>query len=229
MEATDPCKIGAMGSTPIRSTPPDKETSHEKHMTAYREIRADFDRSTIVVYQAYNDAIADAALNERRFVAPFSMNRMTWIKPSFLWLMERSGWATKSNQERILAIRISRTGWEEALSAATLTGFDHHIHPSIDKWRQKFDSAAVHVQWDPERSIHGKKLEHRAIQVGIGRTMIDKYVSHWVQEIVDFTPLAAKLRRMRKAGKHSAAKRLLPAERIYEIPTDAAIRLGISR
>jgi len=26
------------------------------------------------------------------------MNRMTWIKPNFLWMMYRSGWASKKNQ-----------------------------------------------------------------------------------------------------------------------------------
>ncbi|WP_141653813.1 DUF4291 family protein, partial [Erwinia billingiae] len=26
---------------------------------------------------------------------PFSMTRMTWIKPSFLWMMYRSGWGMK--------------------------------------------------------------------------------------------------------------------------------------
>jgi hypothetical protein len=79
-------------------------------MPAEREIRADFDRDTIVVYQAYNAAIADAALKAGRFVPPFSFGRMTWIKPSFLWLMHRSNWGRKSGQERILAVRITRTG-----------------------------------------------------------------------------------------------------------------------
>ena len=56
-------------------------------MPAEREIRSDYDRETIVVYQAYAPAIADAALAAGRFVPPFSFGRMTWIKPSFLWLM----------------------------------------------------------------------------------------------------------------------------------------------
>src|SRR5688572_10421648 len=99
-------------------------------MPAYREIRADFDRSTIVVYQEFNDAIADAAVKAQRFVAPFSVNRMMWIKPSFLWLMERSGWATKPNQERVLAVRITRAGWDFALSCGVLTSFDSAIHLS---------------------------------------------------------------------------------------------------
>src|SRR3954451_23917941 len=81
----------------------------------YLEIRADFDRETIVVYQAYGPHIAGPAVAHQKFVAPFSFNRMTWIKPSFLWLMERSGWGTKSGQEVALGVRIKRTGWETAL------------------------------------------------------------------------------------------------------------------
>ena len=50
-----------------------------------RQIRAGFDERTIRVYQAYSDEIAEAALKHGRFVSPpFSLTRMTWIKPSFL-------------------------------------------------------------------------------------------------------------------------------------------------
>ena len=34
----------------------------------------------------------------------YSTTRMTWIKPNFLWMMYRSGWAEKKGQENILAI-----------------------------------------------------------------------------------------------------------------------------
>jgi len=78
-------------------------------MPKEHEIRADFDRDTIAIYQAYSSAIADAALEAQRFVPPFSFHRMAWIKPSFLWLMHRSHWAQKSGQERTLAVRIKRS------------------------------------------------------------------------------------------------------------------------
>src|SRR6187401_1914452 len=90
-------------------------------MGPLNEIRATYDASSIVVYQAYSDSIAHAALQAESFVPPFSMNRMTWIKPSYLWLMERSNWGQKSGQENILAVRSTRQGWEEALSQAVLT------------------------------------------------------------------------------------------------------------
>ena len=75
-------------------------------MPAPREIRADYDRDTVAVSQAYSDAIADAALTAGRFAPPFSFGRMTWIKPSFVWLMHRSNWGLKRGQERVLCVRL---------------------------------------------------------------------------------------------------------------------------
>ena len=132
---------------------------------APHEIRADHDATSIVVYQAYGPAIADAALRAGRFVAPFSRKRMTWIEPSLLRLMARSGWGRKANQERTLAVRITRVGWEEALSRGVLTSFSAGTHASREAWRTAFDRSSVHVRWDPERSLRGAKLPHRSIQV----------------------------------------------------------------
>jgi len=99
-------------------------------MAEIYEIRANYDRDTIVMYQAYSDAIADIALKHQKFQAPFSFTRMTWIKPSFLWLMHRSDWGRKSNQTRILAVHIKRSYWEKALSMGVLTSPEKTIHGS---------------------------------------------------------------------------------------------------
>ena len=37
------------------------------------------------------------------FGGAFSLDRMSWIKPNFLWMMFRSGWGTKEGQEVTLA------------------------------------------------------------------------------------------------------------------------------
>jgi hypothetical protein len=50
-------------------------------------IRATYTSDTITVYQAYSAEIADPAVSAGRFVPPFRRDRMTWIKPSFLWMM----------------------------------------------------------------------------------------------------------------------------------------------
>jgi hypothetical protein len=68
-------------------------------------VRAVFDARTITVYQAYSSAIAEPAIAAGRFVPPFKLDRMTWIKPSFLWKMYLSGWATKPGQERVVLVQ----------------------------------------------------------------------------------------------------------------------------
>ncbi|MEU9114639.1 DUF4291 domain-containing protein [Streptomyces sp. NPDC048483] len=182
-----------------------------------RQIRADHDARTLTVYQAYAPAVADAALQAGRFVPPFSFRRMTWIKPSFRWLMHRSNWARKPGQQRILAVRITRAGWEEALSRGVLTT----SAPSA------VADAAVHVQWDPERSLRGAPLNHYSIQVGIGRDLIRTYADEWVVGLTDLTDRVHKIAALVQGGRSPQAQRLLPPERPYEVPGPVAARLGI--
>lgn len=191
------------------------------------EIRADYDRTSIVVYQAYPPQIARPAIEQGRFVPPFSRTRMTWIKPSFLWLMARSSWARKPGQETVLAVRITRQGWEEALSQAVLTHADHRVYRSTEDWRAKFAHARVHVQWDPERTLRGQPLDHRSIQVGLSRHIIDHYVDEWILDIQDMTQLVRKIHRLINDGNAAKAKRLLPPERVYPIGPELATRIGV--
>ncbi|MBO3738788.1 DUF4291 domain-containing protein [Actinoplanes flavus] len=194
-------------------------------MTLLRQIRADFDADTIVMYQAFGPAIADPALAAGRFVAPFSFTRMTWIKPSLLWLMHRSNWGRKPGQERVLAVRITRTGWEQALSQAVLTAPVPGIHGGTAAWNTAFDAANVHVQWDPERSARGAALNHYSIQVGIGRALIRAYADHWVVGLTDLTPTVHKIDALIRSGQAAKAQRLLPPERPYPLAPATARRL----
>ncbi|HEX7737262.1 MAG TPA: DUF4291 domain-containing protein [Ktedonobacteraceae bacterium] len=193
------------------------------------QIRANYDSRSIVVYQAYKAAIAQPALQQQRFVPPFSLARMTWIKPSFLWMMERSNWSLKPDQEAILAIHITRQGWEEALSQAVLTAYDPRVYRDYADWQAQFERALVHVQWDPERSIRGKSLAINSIQVGLSRHVIEKYVNEWTIEIRDCTPLARKIYNLLQAGQESKARGFLPKERIYELDQALARKIGISQ
>lgn len=192
-----------------------------------RTIRAMYDNDSITVYQAYRPEIAVAAVKAGRFVPPFDINRMTWIKPSFLWMMERCGWASKPGQERVLAIRMSRTGWEEALSMAALTTFEAAGASDSDAWRRALAEAPVRVQWDPERDIRGHRQDVRAIQVGLGRQVVVRYVDEWTREIRDVTPLVRSLRHLLVSGHAVEAQRRLPQERIYPVDDTLARRLGM--
>jgi hypothetical protein len=191
------------------------------------EIRADYDRESIVIYQAYPQTIALPAVQNQRFVPPFSCHRMTWIKPSFLWLMERSNWGQKSGQECILAVRISRAGWEAALSQAVLTHPEPGVYRDYDDWKRQFDQAVVHVQWDPERSLRGQALAHKSIQVGLSRHIIERYVDEWTLQISDYTPLVRKLYRAINSGGTAKARALLPKERVYPLDQEIARRIGL--
>ncbi|MGE0707614.1 MAG: DUF4291 domain-containing protein [Planctomycetota bacterium] len=193
-----------------------------------RAVRADFDRDSVVVYQAFSDPIADAALQADRFVAPYSFGRMTWIKPSFLWLMDRSQWARRAGQTRVLALRISREDWERALARAVLTDPDPSVYADASSWREAFARAEVHVQWDPERSIRGQKLAQRSIQVGIGRALVRELATDWVRELRDLTPLVRRIHEHLTRGDPRRAQRLLPPEREYPLPEAIARRIGAS-
>lgn len=191
------------------------------------EIRADYDRDTIVVYQAYNEYIAKKAIRDKNFSEPFSFNRMTWIKPSFLWMMERSGYAKKSGQEYVLAIRIKRSSWEYALSQAVLSHPTDRVYKDGEEWKEMMAQAKVNVQWDPERNIRGGKLDYRSIQVGISRHLIEEYNNEWIVDIQNYTPLAHKIYDLRLDGRYDKSKELLPKEKVYPVSEEIMKRLGM--
>ncbi|ELZ5577652.1 DUF4291 domain-containing protein [Escherichia coli] len=196
-------------------------------MADYFEIRADYNQHTITVYQAYNDAIADVAVRDGRFGASFSFNRMTWIKPSFMWMMERSNWGLKKDQQHILAIRIKRTFFDTLLEQAVLTTPEAHVYPHAGIWKTLFAQANVYVQWDPERSINGKKLEHRSLQLGISRNLISQFNEDAIVAIDDLTPLVRKCHNLLINGKTTQAKSFLPPEKIYPVSAAARKALGM--
>lgn len=151
---------------------------------------------------------------------------MTWIKPSFLWMMERCGWATKTGQEVVLAVRISREGWEEALSQAVLTSPDRDVYLDSEEWRAELRRARVRVQWDPERTLRGGKLDARSIQVGLSRHIIDRYADEWILDIQDLTPTVHTIHGLVRDGDAAKVATLLPAERAYPIDVGLARRIG---
>lgn len=181
-----------------------------------RQIRAVYDDETIRVYQAYSDAIADSALAHGTFVSPpFKMERMTWIKPSFLWMMYRAGWGFKDpGQNRILAIDITREGFEWALANSCLS----HADPSMNKeeWERLKNSAPVRIQWDPERDLLLQPLPHRAIQIGLSKEAVNLYVNQWIRRITDVTPLAHEIHSLVANKRVDEAKAKLPAEQIFQ-------------
>ena len=193
---------------------------------AAREVRAVFTESTVTVYQAYSPQIAEAALRAGTFVAPFKRERMTWIKPSFLWMMYRSGWASKPGPERVLAVEMSRTGFEWALSNACLSHYDADVHAGYEEWKQQKDFSPVRVQWDPERSVQLEREEHRSIQIGLSGSAVGRYCDEWITGLSDVTELAHAVQRHVRADELDRARALLPREAPYPLPDAIGRRLG---
>eukprot|EP00927_Polykrikos_kofoidii_P079119 TRINITY_DN75911_c0_g1_i1.p1 TRINITY_DN75911_c0_g1~~TRINITY_DN75911_c0_g1_i1.p1 ORF type:complete len:400 (-),score=45.98 TRINITY_DN75911_c0_g1_i1:101-1267(-) len=68
----------------------------------------EWDDEGVYLYQAFNAKIANWAVEHQRFGGPdFGTERMTWIKPSFAWVLYRAGYGFKDkDQTNILKIKL---------------------------------------------------------------------------------------------------------------------------
>lgn len=58
-------------------------------------------------------------------------------------MMYRCGWVTKAGQEAVLAIEITRDGFEWALRHACLSSYVRGLHPDLSTWHSELDAAAA--------------------------------------------------------------------------------------
>ena len=184
-------------------------------ITNNKEIRAVYTDETIRVYQAYNKTIAEEAVKNGTFGAHFSMTRMTWIKPSFLWMMYRCGWAQKENQEHVLAIDIKRTGFDKAVNSAVISTFSDDLGITKEEWQKQVKESDVRVQWDPEKDIDGNNLPYRALQLGLRGNAVNEYVHDWIVKVTDITDYVNELNALRISKADISDK--LPKETVYII------------
>lgn len=193
-----------------------------------REIRALQSPGVVRVYQAFSHEIVDAALRSGKLVEPFKRGRMTWIKPSFLWMMYRSSWAQAKDQERILGVDLRIDGLVWAIENACLSTYRPEVHGTPERWRALIKTCPVRVQWDPERSLRLGELEWRAIQIGLSRHAVDLYIDQWTVALHDVTPLVRQIRSALDVGDETLARSLLPNETPVSLtpPTGAQIRLS---
>ncbi|WP_330317474.1 DUF4291 domain-containing protein [Streptomyces platensis] len=183
-----------------------------------RRIRALHTDTTVTVYQAYSPALGLPAARDGRFPVAWKRERMTWIKPSFLWMMYRCGWGEKADQETVLAIEIDRAGFDWALRNACLSHYDADEHADREGWRRELKGAPARVQWDPERDLGLRALPYRSLQLGLSGEASRRYADEWTVAIRDVTPLAREVRALVRAGETAAAAALLPEERPYPAP-----------
>jgi hypothetical protein len=188
----------------------DRWPGHGKHIVGV------FSSSAFLLYQAFNDQIADYAVANQKFEgAPgYSESRMTWTKPNFLWMMYRSNWAKRANQTRILGLWLKLDSFHELLQSTRKT-----IDKGKDTKHGASSSGAVTIQWDPDHTPNGDEMTKRALQIGV------KSVSWWktgerFEGIVDMTPLVVAIRDHAKTKNGLYPKLFIPQEKLYLLPSN---------
>jgi hypothetical protein len=189
-----------------------------------KHILAQFDQESILVYQAFRPSIASFAVSHQRFGGDFSYSRMSWIKPNFLWMMYRCGWASKPDQERVLAVRLHRQFFDELLRVAVPSSYRAGSSQSREAWQQAVADSDVRLQWDPDHDPSGRPLERRAIQLGLRGEVLRRYGSEALISIEDITPFVVE---QRAHALSSFLHLITPLEAVYAPVPIAADAVGV--
>lgn len=171
-----------------------------------RQVRAAQTETTVRVYQACSPAVADAALEKQTFGEPAGT---MWLVPSFRWAAYGSGNGSTPGQERILAVDLTRSGFEQALSRAA-------------------DGGPVLIQWDAERDLDHTPLNFEAIRIGLTGEVTVQYAEEWITAITDVTPVMRDISGLLATDQLHKAVKLVPHEPPYELPADLAKAVGAS-
>lgn len=195
---------------------------HEQHLpTTGKFIIAQYCDEHIIIYQAFKDSIAEYAVKHQRFGGiDYDFDRMTWLKPSFLWMMYYSGWANKENQENVLAIQICRKGFDEILRYAVMSSFYKNIYGTNHNWEQELSRSDIQLQWESYHDLLGNKTDRKAVKIGIKGDMLQRYNNEWIQKIENITTFVREQQRLIETNQHHTLQ--LPYERAY-CPDDLTI------
>lgn len=158
----------------------------------------------ILVFQAFRDAIAKYAFKNQVFGGDaYSYNRMSWIKPNFLWMMYRSGWAAKTGQENILGIWMKKTDFEKILENSTFTSYRQSTYETEEEWRATLETHPIRLQWDPDHYPNGEKHQRKAIQLGIKGDLLEEFGKEMIVEIMDLSEFTNKQRPFSAASPYN--------------------------
>jgi Domain of unknown function (DUF4291) len=190
-----------------------------------RHIIAQFDDEGVLVYQAYRPTIGNFAVTHGYFGGEFSLDRMSWIKPNFLWMMYRSGWGQKEGQEVVLAIKIKRAAFNAMLANAVYSKYVPEQYPTEKDWKWAGLNSDVRLQWDPDHEPTGGKLERKAIQLGLRGDILALYAREWIISIEDISEFV----REQHQNLGDFDKLIVPSETIYPvIDSDTISRLQLN-
>ncbi len=193
-----------------------------------KHILADYDENTIVVYQAFRPGIGEFAVKNQYFDGDFSYTRWSWIKTNFLWMMYRSGWGAKPGQEVILRVSILREFFDSLLIQAVESTWNKRLYPTEKEWKSDIARSNVRLQWDPDHTPTGGKLQRRAIQLGLRREALKEYGKNAIVNIEDISHFVSQQRQFISIEQRHQLH--TPREEIYCPSSEEAIRvIGLSK
>ncbi|CAN0170927.1 unnamed protein product [Ectocarpus sp. 8 AP-2014] len=252
----DPAIITSNSATNVSSLTTLRLGEYSAPTATGRCLLAQFTDREVIVYQAYKPELGNFAVENQYFGGDgFNFKRTSWIKPNFTWMMYRCGWASKQNQEVVLALALRRDFWDNVLSQAVMSNYESYRStmsaevPRGDaqrRWKASLKASDVVMQWDPDHMpFTGHKTNHRAIQLGLRGDALaafrgPAFGETGIQDVSAFAKATEEIHRPRAAdggggGGHPAAPAatsppalLLPIEETYPV-MDASVaqRLGI--
>jgi hypothetical protein len=166
----------------------------EEQRVPDRQIRAAQTATTVRVYRACSPAVADAALGKQTFERSGTAS----LTPSFRLAAYGSGNGRKPGHERILAVDLTRDGFERALAHGP-------------------------VQWDAERDLDHTALNFQAIQLTLSAAD-DEWITAItaITAITDVTPVMRDIAGLLATDQLHLAVKLVPHELPYPLSGELA-------
>jgi len=178
-----------------------------------QHILAQYDEDSVVVYQAFNEKIANFAVENQFFGGDdYSTTRMTWIKTNFLWMQYRSNWSSKSNQTNTLAIWVKRSFFDKVLGMSLEKKKDDEI--------EKKRGSSVRLQWDPDHLPNGENcIGRKALQIGVKGDILNGFLmaNGDILHIEDISEFIHQQYNFVKGKQYPFKDLMMPFEREYVI------------
>jgi len=190
-----------------------------------KHILAQQQEDNILVYQAYRNSIADYAVKHQHFGGKdYSYERMSWIKPNFLWMMYRCGWASKPGQERVLGIWLKKSDFDIILENSVHSSYQQDIYETHENWKATLTTKSVRLQWDPDHDPFGAKQERKAIQLGIKGDLLHAFGKEMILKIEEVSDFVLEQGKIVQSGNLDELR--VPTESVY-VPQNEPIQKSI--
>ncbi len=182
-----------------------------------RTLLATYTDREVVVWQAHRAEVAERAVATGTFDGPsWRTDRTTRLRVSLPSLLWRCAWATRPGRERILAVRLRRTAFDELLLRAVPGDNDPSVYASAGAWRLATRFATALVSWHPDRDVRGEPQPWDTARFGLREALLHAFSREWVLGVEDVTPWVVAHR----GDPHAP----VPVVRPYPIPGGVDVR-----